>query len=86
MNRRKMLFGFGLALANIYCICQAAENAPAAGNDAAEPAHPQTQTLRLVQDDAQDYMVSKIYYLKYVQAERRSIFFMLLGPFCCVCL
>ena len=26
------------------------------------------QTLRLVQDDAQDYMVSKIYVLKYVQA------------------
>ena len=27
-----------------------------------------TQTLRFVQDDAQDYMVSKIYKLKYVQA------------------
>ncbi len=26
------------------------------------------QTLRFVQDDAQDYMVSKIYYLKYAQA------------------
>jgi len=32
-----------------------------------EPA-PKTQTLRLVQDDAQDYMVSKIYILKYVQS------------------
>ena len=29
---------------------------------------PGTQTLRLVQDDAQDFMVSKIYVLKYVQS------------------
>ncbi len=29
---------------------------------------PDRQTLRFVQDDAQDYMVSKIYVLKYVQA------------------
>ena len=27
-----------------------------------------TRTLRFVQDDAQDYMVSKIYTLKYVQS------------------
>ena len=32
------------------------------------PDAPGTQTLRFVQDDAQDYMVSKIYKLKYVQA------------------
>lgn len=32
------------------------------------------QTLRLVQDDAQDYMVSKIYHLKYVQANDVSPF------------
>ena len=31
----------------------------------AEEEKPGTQTLRLVQDDAQDYMVSKIYVLKY---------------------
>ena len=35
---------------------------------AAPPDAPGTQTLRFVQDDAQDYMVSKIYKLKYVQA------------------
>ncbi len=34
----------------------------------AEEEKPGTQTLRLVQDDAQDYMVSKIYVLKYVQS------------------
>ena len=32
------------------------------------PGNEETQTLRLVQDDAQDYMVSKIYVLKYIQA------------------
>ena len=31
-------------------------------------AEPQKQTLRFVQDDAQDFMVSKVYSLKYVQA------------------
>ena len=34
----------------------------------AEREAPSTQTLRLVQDDAQDYMVSKIYTLKYAQS------------------
>ena len=34
---------------------------------AAEPKQG-TRTLRFVQDDAQDYMVSKLYILKYVQA------------------
>ena len=38
-----------------------------AGIHADEP-KPKTQTLRLVQDDAQDYMVSKIYTLKYIQS------------------
>lgn len=37
---------------------------------------PKTQTLRLVQDDAQDYMVSKIYVLKYVQANDITPFVM----------
>ena len=31
-------------------------------------AEPKTQTLRLVQDDAQDYMVTKVYSLKYIKA------------------
>ena len=35
-----------------------------------------TQTLRFVQDDAQDYMVSKIYRLKYVQANDVTPFVM----------
>ena len=35
-----------------------------------------TQTLRFVQDDAQDYMVSKIYRLKYVQANDITPFVM----------
>ena len=35
---------------------------------AGSPAQPPRQTLRLVQDDAQDYMVSKIFTLKYIQA------------------
>ncbi len=39
-------------------------------------AEPKTQTLRLVQDDAQDYMVSKIYVLKYVQANDITPFVM----------
>ena len=34
----------------------------------AEETDPSKQTLRFVQDDAQDYMVSKIYVLKYVQS------------------
>lgn len=37
---------------------------------------PGTQTLRLVQDDAQDYMVSKIYILKYVQSNDITPFVM----------
>ena len=36
--------------------------------DAAEDNPSGTRTLRFVQDDAQDYMVSKIYILKYTQA------------------
>ena len=36
--------------------------------DAAEDNPSGTRTLRFVQDDAQDYMVSKIYDLKYTQA------------------
>lgn len=35
-----------------------------------------TQTLRFVQDDAQDYMVSKIYRLKYIQANDITPFVM----------
>ena len=35
-----------------------------------------TQTLRFVQDDAQDYMVSKIYRLKYIQANDVTPFVM----------
>ena len=34
------------------------------------------RTLRFVQDDAQDYMVSKIYTLKYVQANDMTPFVM----------
>ncbi len=49
----KTLFGVGILLG-------------AAGLVAAEPGT--TRQLRFVQDDAQDYMVSKIYHLKYVQA------------------
>ena len=35
-----------------------------------------TRTLRFVQDDAQDYMVSKIYRLKYIQANDITPFVM----------
>ena len=35
-----------------------------------------SRTLRFVQDDAQDYMVSKIYTLKYVQANDITPFVM----------
>ena len=43
---------------------------------AAPPDAPGTQTLRFVQDDAQDYMVSKIYKLKYVQGNDITPFVM----------
>ena len=36
----------------------------------------ETRQLRFVQDDAQDYMVSKIYHLKYVQANDITPFVM----------
>ena len=61
MNRKKWLFaGAGLLLCLPFC----AQDMD--GKD--------VQTLRLVQDDAQDYMVSKIYHLKYVQANDVSPF------------
>ena len=34
----------------------------------AAPAEKNVRTIRLIQDDAQDYMVSKIYRLKYLKA------------------
>ena len=40
----------------------------AAGLSAAEPVNESVRKIRLIQDDAQDYMVSKIYSLKYAQA------------------
>lgn len=47
---------------------------------AAEPDKPQSgqarRTIRFVQDDAQDYMVSKIYHLKYVQSNDIAPFLM----------
>ncbi len=62
MKHRKTLLWLGAALANI-CVCQAQE-----------PESKDVQTLRLVQDDAQDYMVSKIYHLKHVQANDAAPF------------
>ena len=41
---------------------------PCALLSGADEEEPGEQTLRFVQDDAQDYMVSKIYVLKYVQS------------------
>ena len=38
------------------------------GQPPSVPGLPGRQTLRLVQDDAQDYMISKIYTLKYIQS------------------
>ena len=43
---------------------------------ASPPEPPGTQTLRFVQDDAQDYMVSKVYKLKYVQSNDITPFVM----------
>ena len=47
-----------------------------ADGDAAGTEDAATQTLRFVQDDAQDYMVSKIYRLKYIQANDVTPFVM----------
>lgn len=44
------------------------ELAEAAMPASAAPEDPERQTLRFVQDDAQDYMVSKIYVLKHIQS------------------
>ena len=43
---------------------------------AEQPDDPSKRTIRLVQDDAQDYMVSKIYHLKYVQSNDITPFLM----------
>lgn len=58
-------------------LCAAVFSGAASQLDAADPsADPSRRTIRFVQDDAQDYMVSKIYRLKYVQSNDITPFLM----------
>ena len=49
-------------------LCGAPQEQSAPGQSKAIADTPPAQTLRLVQDDAQDYMVSRIFTLKYIQS------------------
>ena len=58
-------------------LCAAVFSGAASQLAAADPsADPSRRTIRFVQDDAQDYMVSKIYRLKYVQSNDITPFLM----------
>ena len=58
-----------------FIMCGMAVAAAPTTSPVTKPPEPEgTRTLRFVQDDAQDYMVSKIYNLKYVQANDISPF------------
>jgi len=64
-TKRILALALPLALTGAEALAQAADAAPSA-----------VKTLRFVQDDAQDYMVSKIYHLKYAQSNDLMPFLM----------
>ena len=71
MSRHQHII-FYISLAAMLATAVTSAAPPAAGKKSADDTT--TRTLRFVQDDAQDYMVSKIYRLKYVQANDISPF------------
>ena len=60
--RQKISFVRGMAWLWIFLSCCSAPGVPVQGSTSA------VRKLHFIQDDAQDYMVSKIYTLKYAQA------------------
>ena len=70
MNLKLFSWLPGVFLAAGLCGAPQEQNAPGALNAPATSSltSPTSQTLRLVQDDAQDYMVSRIFTLKYIQS------------------